>query len=122
MVLVVEDNGGARATYEYWLKSKGLDVRAVHDGRAALNVLEEATVTTVLLDLFMPGMEGIETLRTIKRNHPRTQVIVMSGLRQGGSDMLRAAIALGADAALEKPFEHDQLLAFINGTALVPSV
>lgn len=122
MILVVEDDDAARATYEYWLKNEGLEVRAVDDGRAALNVLDDETVTTVLLDLFMPGMEGIETLRTIRRDHPGTRVLVMSGLRHAGIDMLKAAVALGADAALEKPFSLDQLLASINGTALVPAV
>jgi CheY-like chemotaxis protein len=115
MILVVDDDGGARATYEFWLKAEGLDVRAVEDGRAALNVLRDAPARIVLLDLFMPGMEGIETLRTIRRDHPGTHVIVMSGLRFAGSDMLKAAVALGADAALQKPFRLDQLLEFIHG-------
>jgi CheY-like chemotaxis protein len=122
MILVVDDDDVARATYEYWLKSKGLSVRAVQDGRAALNVLEGATVSAVLLDLFMPGMEGIETLRRIKRDHPGTRVLVMSGWRYAGMDMLKAAAALGADATLEKPFMLDQLMTFIKGTALAPSV
>ncbi|MGZ6316645.1 MAG: response regulator [Anaerolineales bacterium] len=118
MILVVDDDEGARTTYEHWLKGEGLDVRSVEDGRAALNVLENTPTATVLLDLFMPGMEGIETLRAIKRDHPGSRVVVMSGLRYAGSDMLKAAMALGADGALEKPFSLNQLLGIIHGMPL----
>ena len=114
MIVVVDDDEGIRATYQHCLRARGFDVRCAADGEAALQLLSRQPSATVLLDIFMPGMEGIETLRRIKREHPKSKVITMSGARQFGVDMLKATLALGADASLEKPFALDQLLALIS--------
>ena len=118
MIVIVDDDDGARATYEYWLKKAGREVQTAPDGGAALEILNSAPDATVLLDLFMPGMEGIETLGHIRRHYPLSRVIVMSGGRHLNRDMRKFAVKLGADAALEKPFTLDQLLDAIDGVRL----
>ena len=117
MILVVDDDEGVRATCEHWLKGEGLDVRSVADGQAALDVLEQNEIGTFLVDIFMPGMEGIETIRRLRQDYPASRIIAMSGSRSIRADMLKAALALGADAALEKPFSLKQLLASIRNSA-----
>ena len=59
----------------------------------------------------MPDQEGFETIMEIKRKYPHIKVVAISGgLRQGNLDILPMATALGADAAIEKPFKPEQLL------------
>ena len=74
-------------------------VGAVGSGEEAIRLLPELRPDLVLVDLNMPGMDGIETTRIIRQNEPRTIVIMVSADLDGLSDVARAA---GAAAALDK--------------------
>ena len=70
-------------------------------GREALDLLGRKPFDVVILDVMMPGMDGIETLREIKLAWPRTQVILLSG--HGGEEMGMRGMAYGAYSYLLKP-------------------
>lgn len=104
-VLLVEDEQPFRELLQAYLESQGYRVSAVRDGRCGARWLESNDVDIVVTDLCMPEVDGMELLMTIRRLHPRTPVIAMSG-GVGGEmvGMLRAAELLGARRTLEKPF------------------
>ncbi|MDO9581587.1 MAG: response regulator [Desulfomicrobium sp.] len=100
-VLVVDDEQDFVETLVKRLERRGFRVTGVGSGQEALLKLEEIGFDVVILDVMMPGMDGIETLREIKLAWPRTQVILLSG--HGGEEMGLRAMAYGAYAYLLKP-------------------
>lgn len=100
-VLVVDDEQDFVETLVKRLERRGFKVTGVGSGHEALRKLGEATFDVVILDVMMPGMDGIETLREIKLAWPRTQVILLSG--HGGEEMGMRGMAYGAYAYLLKP-------------------
>jgi len=83
-----------------------------------LRLLDGTHVDVVITDLFMPGQDGIVTLRRIRKAHPAVKVIAVSGGGFGGQlDLLKDAVLLGATVGLRKPIRPDELLRAIR-TAL----
>lgn len=116
-ILIADDEEGFRFLLNRMLTALGHDVREAADGDAALAVLRNFPATTVIVDLFMPGREGIETIGEIRRRHPEIRVVAMSGgAPQTGKSFLRVAAKLGAHRTLNKPFSADELLAAIHDT------
>ena len=110
-ILVVEDNENARRLLETILRSNGYDVTLAPDAEEGLRVLESATVDLVLLDLFLPGADGIQFLRSRAEMEPDRQppVIVVSATED--MDTLRPQLReLGAKLSLRKPFDVQELL------------
>jgi DNA-binding NtrC family response regulator len=104
-VLLVEDEQPFRELLQAYLGQQGYQVHAVRDGRCGARWLETYDVDIVVTDLCMPEVDGMELLMTIRRLHPRTPVVAMSGGVGGDMvGMLRAAELLGARRTLEKPF------------------
>jgi DNA-binding response OmpR family regulator len=110
-ILVVEDNENTRRLLETILRSAGYEVTLAPDAEEGLRILEGATVNLVLLDLFLPGADGIQFLRAraqldVDRQPP---VIVVSATED--MDTLRPQLReLGAKMALRKPFDVQELL------------
>jgi CheY-like chemotaxis protein len=109
-VLVIDDDELVRCGVAYMLERLGHQAILVESGPAALALVTEEEVDIVLCDLMMPGMDGIETIRKLKRLIP-APIIAMSG---GGrmvdaAHALKAASKLGIDATLEKPFGPTEL-------------
>lgn len=100
-VLVVDDELDFMETLVKRLERRGFAVTGVGSGREALDLLGRQTFDVVILDVMMPGMDGIETLREIKLSWPRTQVILLSG--HGGEEMGMRGMAYGAYSYLLKP-------------------
>ena len=114
-ILVVEDNENTRRLLETILRSNGYDVTPAPDAEEGLRILAEASIDLVLLDLFLPGADGIQFLRATAEIEPDRQppVIVVSATED--MDTLRPQLReLGAKMALRKPFDVQELL---NGVA-----
>lgn len=71
-ILIIEDNPLLTGLYSAGFKKNGLDVTIVHSGEEGLKMIDETSPDIVLLDLFMPGMDGIQVLEKIRSN-PRTK-------------------------------------------------
>lgn len=115
MIVVVDDNPGVQKTCKAILEREGYQVSVTNDGRGAVKAVMTQGVCAVLVDLFMPEMDGIETLLKVKRERPEIPVIAMSG---GGTkssfDFLDVAARLGADGVLKKPFTAQELLTAVG--------
>jgi len=110
-ILVVEDNENTRRLLETILRSNGYEVTLAPDAEEGLRVLERGMVDLVLLDLFLPGADGIQFLRLRAEMEPERQppVIVVSATED--MDTLRPQLReLGAKMALRKPFDVRELL------------
>ena len=111
-ILVIDDDPQMRRMLTRILTGAGHTVREAADGRAGIELFRQARPALVITDIVMPDMEGIELIRELRREAPTLQILAISG---GGPPVfLRAATALGATAALEKPFAADQLLSVVE--------
>ena len=107
-ILVIEDNADLREYLRLALESEDYQVLSARNGKEALDFLDGQAVDAVVTDLFMPEMDGIETIAALKRRLPGVRVIAMSG--RSGVDYLTVARELGVAHTLRKPFEMDELL------------
>jgi DNA-binding response OmpR family regulator len=110
-ILVVEDNENTRRLLETILRTNGYEVTLAPDAEEGLRILQEGNVNLVLLDLFLPGADGIQFLRHRAEMEPERQppVIVVSATED--MDTLRPQLReLGAKMALRKPFDVQELL------------
>jgi CheY-like chemotaxis protein len=114
-ILVVDDDALLRETLKVVLESVGHDVQLATNGVEALRIVESYKPDLVLTDIIMPEMEGIELIRAVRKIHPSTPVIAISGGgRTGNADFLRVAKTFGAAAIMQKPFEMDALLNIVQ--------
>ncbi|NJB68068.1 DNA-binding response OmpR family regulator [Desulfobaculum xiamenense] len=107
-VLLVDDEHDFRELMTKRLGKRGVDVLAVPGGREALAALEAATFDVVILDVRMPGMDGIETLREMRRIGTEAQVIMLTG--HASLEAAHQGMALGAFDYLLKPVGISELL------------
>lgn len=110
-ILVIDDDPLIRAAVRACLERAGYGVGEADDGHPGLEAFNSGSYDLVIVDLFMPEVEGLETIRAIRRVDPRIPIIAISG---GGAvphmDFLKAAQSFGASTALLKPFTNDELL------------
>ena len=78
-LLLVDDEDDFRRTVAKRLMKRGIDVKQAASGEECLEILKNDPVDVVVLDVKMPGMDGIETLHRIKKNHPEIEVIMLTG-------------------------------------------
>ena len=112
-VLIVEDVTPLRDSYWAALQEAGHRGVAAAHGNNILDLMYQENVSVILLDLFKPGMDGIETLKSIKRVSPETLVIAM-GEDGGLIDCLAVATQLGADAFVKKPASPADVVAAVK--------
>lgn len=106
---MIDDHPMVRSVLRRGLESMGHSVHEAEDGRAGMALLAHLPVDLVVTDILMPEADGIEVLRSVRRATPRTRVVVITGLRDGGAGRLDNARAFGADAVLCKPFTLGEL-------------
>jgi two-component system chemotaxis response regulator CheY len=111
VILVIDDNQAMRRLTAKVLAAAGHAVHQAEDGRQGLACLHEVCPDLIVTDMIMPGVEGIETIRAIRRETPKTPILAVSG---SGAIYLRMATQLGANAALEKPFVAEALRQHVN--------
>ena len=110
-VLVIDDDPGVRDYLEALVSRQGYQVSAMSGGEEALKRLDEVRPDLVTLDVVLPGMDGLETLRQLKQRLPDVPVVMLSG--HGQARTIVEAMRLGASDFLRKPFEVEELeLAF----------
>jgi two-component system nitrogen regulation response regulator NtrX len=111
-ILVVDDEQGIRKSLAGLLSDEGYDASVAADGEAALAALREQPADLVLLDIAMPGRDGIDVLEEVRQAWPRLPVIVMSG--HGTIETAVRATQLGAFDFIEKPLGAEKLLLTIR--------
>lgn len=99
-ILLVDDEDGFRRPMEFWLKSKGYQVIGVSNGADALVQIERERPTIVYLDMKMPGMNGIETLRKIREKDRTLPVIMITAY--GTTEDMKTAEKLGVSGFFQK--------------------
>ena len=107
-VLVADDEDGLRTTIAAWLGDEGFDVQEAPNGLDAVKLVQSNDFDIALLDIKMPGMNGLEVLRYIRKNSPTTDTVMMTGMID--VSMAVEAMKLGAKEYLTKPIDLDQLV------------
>lgn len=111
-ILIVDDDPPIVQSLGGILSDEGFVILTASNGYEALKVIDEESPDLVLLDIWMPGMDGIETLREIKRSYPFLQVVIISG--HGTIETAVKATKLGAYDFIEKPLSIEKVVVTIN--------
>jgi len=112
-ILVVDDEEVVRLSHIRTLASIHCNVEVVRDGNEALRVMALRPADVVLLDLRMPGMDGMTVLKTIKQKWPETEVVIITGYPT--VETAKEAVRLGAFDYLAKPVGPDDVINVANG-------
>jgi DNA-binding NtrC family response regulator len=107
-VLLVDDEADFVEMLSLRLNEIGERVTPAYSGRECLEILGQKTIDVVILDIRMPGMDGIETLREIKKRFPLVEVMMLTG--HGTTETAVEGMKLGAFDYLMKPADFDELL------------
>ncbi|CAM3410439.1 response regulator [Marinicrinis lubricantis] len=112
-LLIVDDQNGIRILLTEVFSSEGYETFQASNGKAALEIVKKEKPELVLLDMKIPGMDGLEILKHIKEWNPEIKVIMMTAY--GELDMIKEATDLGALMHFTKPFDIDELRSAVNG-------
>jgi CheY-like chemotaxis protein len=118
-ILVVDDDPSVGAAVQMWLENKNYEVTLADGGVSGLNALANGDFDLMVVDIFMPGMNGFESVRVFHQHAPSIPLIAISGyvFREHHSpapDFLRMALDLGASCCLHKPFTPTQLFRAVD--------
>ena len=111
-ILVVDDERDYNETIVKRLRRRGYEAETALSGPEALELLGHKSFDVALLDIMMPGMDGIEVLRELKKRAPEVEVILLTGHASVESGVL--GMSIGANSYLLKPVDFDELLATIG--------
>lgn len=107
-VLLADDEDALRTTIAAWLSDEGFAVEQAADGLEAIKLVQTTDFDIALLDIKMPGVNGLEVLRFIKKNSPSTDAVMMTAMSD--VNMAVEAMKLGSKEYLTKPIDLDQLV------------
>lgn len=113
-LLVVDDNEMNRDMLSRRLEKRGYRVLTADDGQPALDLLAKENVDLILLDIMMPGLDGIEVLKTVREKHPADQLPVIMTTAKGDSRDVVEALDLGANDYVTKPIDFAVVLARVQ--------
>ncbi len=111
-ILVVEDEVRLARHVSRALTAAGHDAVVVHDGEVALREAQRVPFDLLVLDVMLPGLDGFEVLRRLRKDHCESRVIILTA--RGELDDRMNGLALGADDYLAKPFAMQELVARIG--------
>ncbi|MCC2683941.1 MAG: spo0F [Paenibacillaceae bacterium] len=111
-VLIVDDQNGIRILLMEVFSNEGYQTFQASNGKLALEIVKAHTPDLVLLDMKIPGMDGLDILKHIKSMNPEIKVIMMTAY--GELDMIKEATELGALMHFTKPFDIDELRMAVN--------
>jgi len=114
-VLVIDDDPAICLVVQQVLQRRGFEVSTAGDGQSGLQRFAELNPDLVIVDILMPGKEGIATILEMREAQPDARILAMTG---GGSfaanEVLRIAELVGADNSLKKPFAPTELVATVE--------
>ncbi|MDA8016113.1 MAG: response regulator transcription factor [Thermoanaerobaculia bacterium] len=113
-ILVVEDEEHLAQGLAFNLRNAGYDVDVVESGEECLEALEESTFDLILLDVMLPGINGLDVCKAVRREQ-RLEPIIMVSAKDRVEDAI-AGIDAGADDYVTKPFDLEMLLAKVRGS------
>src|SRR6267154_840737 len=117
-VLVIEDDEDFRNLVLHWFRNCGIDAAGARNGAQGLAMQRVAPATVIVTDIFMPEMEGIETIHDLRREFPEVKVIAMSGRDSRMKfDVFEVARQIGAVRTFKKPFKFEELIAAVRELA-----
>ena len=111
-ILIVDDEEVVRRSHLRSLADTGCHTEAAEDGDKALQVMEQHPFDVVLLDLSMPGLDGMDVLKTIKERWPDSEVVVITGYPS--IETAKEAVRLGAHNYIAKPVGPDDVIKAAN--------
>ena len=114
-ILVIDGNALVRTILRQTLEQVEYEVDEEADGEEGMKLLNASPADLVIMDIFMPDKEGIQTIREVRERFPQVKLLAISA---GGSrihlDMLTPARAMGPHGTLAKPFQRQELLDAVN--------
>jgi CheY-like chemotaxis protein len=109
-ILIAESDQQLRVGMRHILETKGYDVEEAGDGYEALARLERSQLALVVLDLYLPKVNGLEVVIHLQVHSPSLKILAICGNHIEGFDTCQSAMALGAHEALAKPFSAEEFL------------
>lgn len=115
-ILVIDDDPAVRDLLELILRKEGFEVVPAPGGAEGLNLFDPTSIDVVITDLCMPGVDGVGVVRELRRIHPSTPILALSGDEQSlaNEPALRTALLEGVSRSLAKPFVRADLLRVIE--------
>ena len=112
-ILLIDDEESVRTVFQVALERAGYRVLTAESGQHGLRLLEQQAVDLILVDIFMPEMDGLELIPLLRKTRPASKIIAISGA-SGRMDHLDTAKYLGAHDTLKKPFSLQELLRAVS--------
>ena len=119
LILIVDDEDRFCSTLKRVMKEKGIEADTANSGMEALEKIKQRDYDVIILDLKMPGLSGIETLKEIKKFNDKIEVILLTGHSSVDSGI--DGMKLGAYDYIIKPVDIDKLLEIVNSAYLLKS-
>ena len=114
-ILIAEDNDDLRSLLTRQLRRVGYEVLEAADGRRCLEVLQTTPVDLVILDIFMPELDGMAVIAQTRRDFEHVRILAISGGGTVGRDQtLEIALRFGATRTLTKPFTQEEFVSAVR--------
>jgi CheY-like chemotaxis protein len=121
-VIVIEDNDDFRKLALRWFESCGIEAEGAANGAQGIELQRARPADVIVTDIFMPDMEGIETIDGLRKEFPAAKIIAMSGRDPMVKfDVFEVAREVGASQTFKKPFRFEELVAAVRELAKVSS-
>jgi CheY-like chemotaxis protein len=125
-ILVIDDEAPVRETLRVILEREGHHVETAEGSQRSLAEIDAGGVDVVIVDIFMPGMDGFEAIKLLRATAPRVAIIAISGyaFREATRpvpDFLKMAEALGATCCLQKPFKAGEIITAVEKACAQPA-
>ncbi len=113
-VLIVDDDIGISETMKDIFEDFNIDVDVANDGYQAIELIGEKFYDLAFLDIKMPGIDGVETLKRVRNIRPFIKIVMMTAYSV--EELIKEALDLGVDGILYKPFDIEKIINFMNQT------
>jgi CheY-like chemotaxis protein len=118
-ILVIDDDRSVGAAIETVLRNNDCTVVLRNTSQLGIEAFDRSSFDLVMVDIFMPEPDGLETIKYLRERAPAIPIVAMSGFRFRSTivptlDFLEMAVALGATCCLRKPFGPEQMMAAVN--------